>query len=144
MFDLKVQDRGPWAILHKVGIDVVSLREKLGAQLTQAGQPFGILRNDPDPPETNDAPDVIPPVVLLLHGFVNDRKAGLVAPFDGVHLVPIQRAMEPEVTVGIQEIDRQRIGIAAVSEDGKRLYPIREGIPVLLSDEAVSLPLGGV
>ena len=31
---------------------------------------------------------------------------------------------------------------ALVSEDGKRLYPIREGIPVLLSDEAVKLPLG--
>ena len=33
---------------------------------------------------------------------------------------------------------------ALVSDDGKRLYPIREGIPVLLSDEAVALPLGGV
>lgn len=30
---------------------------------------------------------------------------------------------------------------ALVSEDGARLYPIREGIPVLLSDESVKLPL---
>lgn len=30
---------------------------------------------------------------------------------------------------------------ALVSEDGSRLYPIREGIPVLLTDEAVKLPL---
>ena len=31
---------------------------------------------------------------------------------------------------------------ALVSEDGSRVYPIREGIPVLLSDEAISLPVG--
>ncbi len=31
---------------------------------------------------------------------------------------------------------------ALVTEDGKRAYPIREGIPVLLADEAISLPLG--
>ena len=42
------------------------------------------------------------------------------------------------------EIIFEKMDEALVSEDGKRLYPIREGIPVLLSDEAVSLPLGGV
>ena len=30
---------------------------------------------------------------------------------------------------------------ALVSEDGKRLYPIREDIPVLLTDEAIALSL---
>lgn len=30
---------------------------------------------------------------------------------------------------------------ALVSEDGKRLYPIREDIPVLLTDEAIPLSL---
>lgn len=31
---------------------------------------------------------------------------------------------------------------ALVTEDGSRAYPIREGIPVLLADEAISLPVG--
>ncbi|MCF0215296.1 MAG: hypothetical protein HUK21_02350 [Fibrobacteraceae bacterium] len=31
---------------------------------------------------------------------------------------------------------------ALVTEDGSRIYPIREGIPVLLADEGVLLPLG--
>jgi len=30
-----------------------------------------------------------------------------------------------------------------VREGGDRLYPIREGIPVMLMDEAISLPLAG-
>lgn len=32
---------------------------------------------------------------------------------------------------------------ALVTEDKSRVYLIREGIPVLLADEAISLPLGG-
>ena len=36
----------------------------------------------------------------------------------------------------------EKIDEALVTEDGKRAYPIREGIPVLLADEAISLPLG--
>ena len=62
---------------------------------------------------------------------------GILLIYDEVHLLP---APVFRVTADLQA--RRRLGLTAtlVREDGKLVYPVRDGIPVMLEDEARALP----
>ena len=70
-----------------------------------------------DASETNYAPNMVPPVSGFLLRFVYDGEACFVIGTDGVQLVAFHRTVEKELSLLVQEVDGDRIGVTAVSND---------------------------
>ena len=75
MFDLEVQYGNVRAVLHEITVEVVSIGEVLLTELSEPCISFIIILDDTHLAETDDALDMVPPVVLLLDRFIYDREA---------------------------------------------------------------------
>ena len=51
-----------------------------------------------------------------------------------------RRIADGEVTKADGQVVAETLDEALVTEDGSRLYPVRNGIPVLLAEEAITAP----
>ena len=77
MFNPEIEDHHARPVLHEVCIEVVSFGKVLLTELSKPCSSFVLIFDDAHLAEADDAPDMEPPVVLLLDWFIYDREAGL-------------------------------------------------------------------
>ena len=124
--DGEFQHFGAGAVLDDVGFRVVAVGEVFPAQGAEAGETVGVIGQDADAAEADDALDVIPPVAGLLFRLVQDREAGLVAGAESVQLVAFPGAVKVEFPVLENEVDGHGVGISAIADDGEEA-PVAAG-----------------
>ena len=93
---------------------IVALAEQAGC-----GQPFGLVLDNADAPEGNDAAKerrVGFAVDLVL---IDDAEGSAVMPADGIDLVAVRGAVEIDPALGIGKAERYGIGIATVAKQGE-------------------------
>ena len=75
VFNLEVQYGNVRAVLHQITVEVISVGEVLLAELSEPCGSLVLILDDAHLAEADDALDMEPPVVFLLHRFIYDSEA---------------------------------------------------------------------
>ena len=113
----EIQNSGPGAVLLDISGHIIVLRKVLATQQSQLGKTLRIILDNRNASATNDAPDVIPPVIRLPDRIVNNRETGLIAFPDSIHFMPLKGRVKVDMAVDIDKINGNSIGISTFSDN---------------------------